>query len=375
VAGFFSVRLAPGVRISASPRGLRAHVGPRGARVHVGGGGTGVSTGAGPFTYYQGLGGSRSGGSAPRRPHATGPTRTQIAQAEKLEQARLIVAQLQQIEALPRHEFEPPVKAVAELPALPPFAQLLDAAEAEHLAGIGLFHRAQRREARARAREAAEAHARTLLARAQAERDAAQAEIDRAWALLGDNDEDTVLAALERAFEDNEAPAAAVGVAGDVLSLAVLVPPADVLPDRMPTTTAAGNLSLRKMTKSVRCAHHLALVAGHVVVSVKEALACAPGIASVAVVAVRAEEPDVYGRPRAVPVLATVLSRDRLAGIRWDSCSAWDIVDQAGSGTRVKLQGAAHELVPLDLSGEPELSLLVEAIDLRELSDAAASRA
>jgi hypothetical protein len=92
-------------------------------------------------------------------------------------------------------------------------------------------------------------------------------------------------------------------------------------------------------------------------------------------VAVRAEEPDVYGRPRAVPVLATVLSRDRLAGIRWDSCSAWDIVDQAGSGTRVKLQGAAHELVPLDLSGEPELSLLVEAIDLRELSDAASSRA
>jgi hypothetical protein len=374
VAGFFSVRLAPGVRISASPRGLRAHVGPRAARVHVGGGGTGVSTGAGPFTYYQGVGGSRSRDGV-RRPHATGPTRSQIAQAAKLEQARLIATQLRRIECLHRQEFESPVKAVAELPALPPFAQLLDAAEAEHLKGVGLFRRAQRREARARAREAAEAHARTLLARAHAERDAAQAEIDRAWALLLGNDEDTVLAALERAFEDNEAPAAAVGVAGDVVTLAVLVPAADVLPERMPSTTASGNLSLRKMTKSVRAAHHLALVAGHVVVSVKEALACAPGIASVAVVGVRAEEPDVYGRPRAVPLLATVLTRDRLSGIRWDACSAWDVVEQAGTGTRVKLKGSAHELAPLDLSGEPELSLLVEAIDLRELSDAAPSRA
>ena len=81
VGGFFSVKVAKGVRLSASSRGLRAHVGPRGARLHVGGGGTGMSTGAGPVTYYSSFSSGTKGGVAPRR--AGGPTNTQIAQAER----------------------------------------------------------------------------------------------------------------------------------------------------------------------------------------------------------------------------------------------------------------------------------------------------
>jgi hypothetical protein len=49
---FSSFRIMPGVRISASRRGVRAHVGPRVLRGHFGGGKAGVSTGAGPFTAY-----------------------------------------------------------------------------------------------------------------------------------------------------------------------------------------------------------------------------------------------------------------------------------------------------------------------------------
>jgi hypothetical protein len=62
----FGLRIAPGVRISASSRGLRAGVGPRVARVHVGSGRTGFSTGAGPLTYYTGggRGGRTAGGSS-----------------------------------------------------------------------------------------------------------------------------------------------------------------------------------------------------------------------------------------------------------------------------------------------------------------------
>ena len=56
MAGFLSFKIAPGVRVSASSRGLRTHLGPRVARVHVGGGRTGVSTGGGPFTAYESLG-------------------------------------------------------------------------------------------------------------------------------------------------------------------------------------------------------------------------------------------------------------------------------------------------------------------------------
>lgn len=41
------VKLAPGVRVRISRRGLRWSLGPRAARLHVGVGGPGISTGAG----------------------------------------------------------------------------------------------------------------------------------------------------------------------------------------------------------------------------------------------------------------------------------------------------------------------------------------
>lgn len=167
---------------------------------------------------------------------------------------------------------------------------------------------------------------------------------------------------------------AAVGVDGDEAFIAVLVPGLEVLPERVPGTTSAGNLSLRKMTKAARASAYLALVSGHVVVSVKETLACAPGIATVSVVALRAEGSDVYGAPQAVPLMATRLTRRGLAGVRWDSCSAWDVIAQVGSTTLVKPKGVARELGPLDLSRQPDLKQLVEAIDLHELNDAARSR-
>lgn len=55
----FNFKIAPGVKIRASSRGLSASVGPRAARVHFGAGGTGVSTGVGPVSLCQSVGGGR----------------------------------------------------------------------------------------------------------------------------------------------------------------------------------------------------------------------------------------------------------------------------------------------------------------------------
>ncbi len=46
-----------------------------------------------------------------------------------------------------------------------------------------------------------------------------------------------MLATLEEAFEDNEAPAAAVGVNDDEVALVVLVPGSEVVPEQTPSTT------------------------------------------------------------------------------------------------------------------------------------------
>jgi hypothetical protein len=58
----FSFKVAPGVRIRASSRGIRTSVGPRAARVHFGSGRTAFSSGAGPVSFYTSLGGGRRGG-------------------------------------------------------------------------------------------------------------------------------------------------------------------------------------------------------------------------------------------------------------------------------------------------------------------------
>lgn len=348
---FLNVRVAPGVRLSASSRGLRTHVGPRAARVHVGGGGAGVSTGAGPFTYYRSLQQSPARGNAARRPSD--------AQAEKAAEAQRIAAQLQAIESLHRHEFTAPVRATAERPKLPSFGQLLEAAEREHLRGVGLFDRAARRAARQLARTDAEQHARIRLGRANAEQAERQRELDSAWQSLIDNDEDIVLAALEEAFEDNQAPAAAVGVDGDTASVVVLVPGPETLPERVPSTTLAGNLSLKKMTKSARASWYLSLVAGHVVATAREALAAAPGLAAVTVVAVR--RAPLGGQPEVL--LATTLDRRALASVHWQSVRAWEAVDSCGRDTRVRFKGVAREMAPLDLSGEPGLAGVALALE------------
>src|SRR3954470_404569 len=81
----FSVKLAPGVRIRASSRGVRTSIGPRAARIHVGGGRAGFSTGAGPVSYYTPLSGSRR--STGGRSTSAGASQRALAQAAKAQQA------------------------------------------------------------------------------------------------------------------------------------------------------------------------------------------------------------------------------------------------------------------------------------------------
>jgi hypothetical protein len=95
-----SFKVAPGVRIRASSRGISAGVGPRAARVHVGTRGVGVSTGAGPFSAYSHLGGGRSSAGGPRRSSYGGPTKASIAAREREAKAAAREADIERVAAL-----------------------------------------------------------------------------------------------------------------------------------------------------------------------------------------------------------------------------------------------------------------------------------
>src|ERR1700743_2141395 len=77
-----SFKVAPGVRIRASSRGISAGMGPRTARVDVGTRGVDVSSGVGPVSGYTHLAGGRASGTGKRSSYG-GPTKASIAARER----------------------------------------------------------------------------------------------------------------------------------------------------------------------------------------------------------------------------------------------------------------------------------------------------
>jgi hypothetical protein len=356
----FSVKLAPGVRIRASSRGLRASVGPRAARVHVGGGRTGISTGLGPVSLYaSSRGGRRRGGGTPSRTSIAAHER-QLRQAQKSQQAALLREVFRRTLNLHREEF-----ATTSAPIAPPPPQIDAVAirsrhEQQALQGIGPFKRSARAAARQQAAAAAAAEIDFLAAQARNAHVELQRNLNAQWQRLLANDPEVVTETLTAAFEDNEAPAVVAGVDCGEVVLMVLVPADDVVPERMPSTTSAGNLSLRKMTKAQRNAFYLSVVFGHLLATVRETFAVAPGVSSARVVAVRWSPADSYGRRKLECVFACVLARTSLSGIQWKSASAPEIVRDAA--VAVLMNSRSGDLRPVDLTNEPDITRLIDSV-------------
>jgi hypothetical protein len=205
-----------------------------------------------PVGFYTSLGGGRSaGGRRVGSPSATSYQRQLAAQqrhsafAEKAAVARALSDELLRILNLHRVEFTPATPPVVPAPAQPDRGAIYNHYEEKALAGLSLFNRRGRKEARQRARVWADGDVRRRLDEASQTHAEAQAYFDHRWQQLCNNVPDVVIETLDEAIEDNEAPSAAVGVDGEV-ALVVLVPDVDgAIPDRMPTTTQAGNLSLK----------------------------------------------------------------------------------------------------------------------------------
>jgi hypothetical protein len=364
----FSVKIMPGVRIRASSRGLRTSIGPRAARIHVGGGRTGFSTGAGPVTLYSFAGGRSS--SARRRPSA-GSYQRQLtvspAAAAKAEEAHRLAGLFQEMLAIHRADFPPAQRPLAPSPAAPDEEAIRKRHVQAATARIGLFQRSAMKAAREQAERVAAAEIDGLRregARQQAEY---QAALDAWWRDLLANDPGTVVWALAEAFEDNEAAAAPLGVDGAEVALVVLAPPESVVPERMPGATAAGNLSLRKLPKGERASLYTLAVMGHVLVTIKEAFAVAPGLKAARVIALRNSGADAYGRPRLECVLAGQWMRAAFDGVQWHSADAGTVAQDTASELLVKLRGG-KELQPLDLTGQPEIRSLLQVVDIDELT-------
>jgi hypothetical protein len=230
-----------------------------------------------------------------------------------------------------------------------------------------VFARKQRAQAKEQAAAEAQAEIDKTRAQAEAQRATLQAELDEAWQRLLANDPETVIGTLAEAFEDNEAAAAPVGVTDQEVSIVVLVPSVEAVPERKPTTTAAGNLSLKKLTKRESADFYLLLVAGHVLVTLKEAFAVAPSIATGRIVAIRPTGINAYGATKTECILAAHVTREAMTGIRWPDVNAATVLNDATSELLVNLKGVNKELTAMGLSGEPDITAVLAAVDMEEL--------
>jgi hypothetical protein len=225
------------------------------------------------------------------------------AQAEKAAEAGRLASAFMQILDLHRAEF-PLAPAPVAAPVPPPeLSAFLAPREQQALAGIGTFQRKARAEAKQRARQAAEADMRHWWMQANAERDRYQGELNHQWQRLRGNDPEMVMPVLAEAFEDNEAPAVPVALNGSEVSLVILAPGPDFMPERFPSRTTAGNISLKKLTKTERASYYTLTLCGYLLVTLREAFAVAPGLSAAR-------------RSCCVPIAST-----RTAGPRSAACS------------------------------------------------------
>lgn len=369
----FSIKLAPGIRIRASSRGIRTSLGPRAARVHVGGGRTGVSSGFGPVGFYGSLGGRR-----PRSSRSTSATayqrqlaaqQRQAVQAQRAFEAQRLVDVFLHILNLHRTSFPPAQPPLVPQPAQPDRKKIYRYYRQHALSRTHVLQRKERARAKELAAQWTEAEVQRQWSEACQQREQLQRHFDERWRALRANQPEAVIETLNEAFEDNEVPSAAVDVDRGEVSLVLLVPPMHyVVPERMPTQTAAGNVSLSKLSQTDRSSYYTRFVCGQALVTVREALAVAPGIASTRVVALRRELDDVYGKPQVSCVLAATFTRRDLDGIQWQTADAAFIVEQVATERVWNLQGRARRLEAVNLAFQPEIAKLVRAVDLRELA-------
>ena len=333
---FSSFRIAPGVRLSTSSRGLRAHVGPRAARLHVGGGRTGVSTGAGPFTVYQ-------SGTVPVPVPRNHEDRAAAQAAARDHLAR--------IEHLHRIEFPALERAVAPRVPLPRFATLLATAEKKELRGISPFDRTARQEAKQEARRLAETWAHDLLTLASHEHHTQQATLDAQWSALVANEPATVSATVSEAYAATGTPARLIDVVDGVGFVQVTGPSDAEVPLVTPRQTAAGAPTVARLNQTERAQWHRLLVAAHALVAAKQTLAVAPGLSKVCLVVMRPGDP-------AEPLLAATIGRDRLASADF-SQRAGQVLDVVAENVIVRVRGGTGELQPIRVAADSAYGLLV----------------
>jgi hypothetical protein len=258
-------------------------------------------------------------------------------------------------------QFEPAEKALARDPEPVDRQEIESRCLEEELAGVGFFDRAGRRAAKERAVSRAEAEARNEETHRASEHQALQEELDEQWEKLCQNDPETVSEALEAGFQRRKLPAAPLELKGARVFLLIRVATTDAIPDRKPDFTPTGLPTTRKRTKAEINDLYAQALASRVLATVRETLAVAPSIDEVRVLVVRKDPRVEHPSEFLSAVYVGTFSRNRCERLPWNSVNALEELLVA-PGALLHRKGTTSEVVPLDLSEDPELKQALDEL-------------
>lgn len=363
-----SFKIAPGVRVRASSRGIGTSIGPRAARVHVSTRGVGVSSGVGPFTASANTRNRRSqsrasGGVYGSRTSLSALER-QVRQAQRAEEIAQVAQTERALVTLHLEEFLPAQPPVVPPPAPVDVEPIAQAMTREQLRGISVFARARRREARALARRLTEQEVQRQEYVRRTEFERQQSEANTWWLALTQHDSVTVMAAMEAAFEDNQFPAACVDVGEDRLRYAtvlVMFGAPSLIPEKKADLTPTGRPTLKKRTKTERNSLYSAALGSTVIATVKEGLAVAPSLQEIRLLVLRKDTAAATPADYLTAIYAARFPRERFRNTNWSRADSVAMILTAPDAL-IKRKGAMQEIASIELNDEPELQNLVEQL-------------
>jgi len=194
--------------------------------------------------------------------------------------------------------------------------------------------------------------------RREVDRQAEQARLDEEWERLCRNEPDVAIAALERAFADNEAPAAPLDCDGERTTVAMeFQRPEAIVPERKPARTPTGKPTLKKRTKTEINRLYLEALGSNVLATVKETFAVAPGTQVVQLLVIRRDGKHSGGL---AAIYLGEFDRDHYEGASGSRDPA-EVLTRAPEAV-LKLKGRAEEVAPIDLSDKEGLATVLDQV-------------
>jgi ribosomal protein L7/L12 len=151
-----------------------------------------------------------------------------------------------------------------------------------------------------------------------------------------------------------------VGCADGAAHIVMLHPPINTVPEKKAAVTPSGKPTIHTRPKTERNELYAQAMASNILATVREGFAVAPALRRILIVTV-SRDSAIGGIPHVSALAATGFDRDLVEQFNWNALDPWRTLE-AASPRLLNVRGRTSEIAPLDLSGQPDIALVVHMV-------------